>query len=170
MILSQPSFALTILNVVFIVEKHQMPSFTVWGLTPPQPEPMIYCTRGKHANYYITDAVPSDLQTLPSRIYIKLNRRQLWLLVSSATFSHIVVVIFIGGQREPKKNQRLSASYRKSPTNINVVSTTPHNGCNTKCICSCKSNYHERHSGEVPSKIHFRFSDVTNEYSDLTLF
>jgi hypothetical protein len=32
-------------------------NFIVFGLTRPEFEPTTYCTRGEHANYYVTDAV-----------------------------------------------------------------------------------------------------------------
>jgi hypothetical protein len=32
-------------------------NFIVFGLTRPELKPTIYCTRGEHANHYITDAV-----------------------------------------------------------------------------------------------------------------
>jgi hypothetical protein len=40
-----------------VAEKQQIP-ILVFGLTRPGLEPMIYCTRGEHANHYATDAVP----------------------------------------------------------------------------------------------------------------
>jgi hypothetical protein len=38
-------------------------NFIVFGLTRPGFEPTIYRTRGEHANYYATDAVPSLIDT-----------------------------------------------------------------------------------------------------------
>ena len=40
--------------------RQHIPMFTVFCLTRSQIQPMIYSTRGENANYYITDAIPSD--------------------------------------------------------------------------------------------------------------
>ena len=45
---------LFLLNVACLEEKQQIP-ISVFGLTRLGLDPTIYCTRGEHANHYITD-------------------------------------------------------------------------------------------------------------------
>ena len=44
-------------NAACLAEKKQNTNFTVLGLSQPGLEPMIYHTRGEHANHYATDVV-----------------------------------------------------------------------------------------------------------------
>ena len=60
LISSRPVFSLSI-NAV-LSEEATNTNF-VLGLTRPGFEPTIYRTRGEHANYYATDAVPSLIDT-----------------------------------------------------------------------------------------------------------
>jgi hypothetical protein len=46
---------LVVFNVVCLAEKKQI-QISVFGITRPGLEPMIYRTRGQHANHYATDA------------------------------------------------------------------------------------------------------------------
>jgi hypothetical protein len=46
-----------LLDAACLMKKHQIPILYVFGLTQPEPEPMIYCTQGKHTNHYTTDTV-----------------------------------------------------------------------------------------------------------------
>jgi hypothetical protein len=47
-----------LINAACLVEKQQIP-ISIFGWTWLGFEPMVYHTRGKHANYYTTDAVHS---------------------------------------------------------------------------------------------------------------
>ena len=53
---------LFLLNAVCLVEKQQIPILIVFGLTQSGLKPNIYCTQGKHANHYATDAIIFQLQ------------------------------------------------------------------------------------------------------------
>jgi hypothetical protein len=59
---SQPVFALSPKSYMFSGEATNT-NFIVFGLTRPGLEPMIYHTRGEHANHYTTNAVSAIIWT-----------------------------------------------------------------------------------------------------------
>jgi hypothetical protein len=92
----------------------------VFGMTRPGLEPMIYHTRGEHANHYATDAVHKFLEVSYSftckkkkRSYFKiLGFTPVDLMPLQQYFSYIVAVSFIGvGNRSIRRNHRPAANH-----------------------------------------------------------
>jgi hypothetical protein len=73
---------LFLLNAACLAEKQQIP--IVFGLTREKLLPMIYRTRGEHANHYATDVVYNLKKNLDIRFSV--NKDQRWINVLYFTF------------------------------------------------------------------------------------